>query len=92
MRNMTSTLCLLVSIAAVVPPASAQSNPRLQTFFEQNIGLSQDQIDDSGTFIQVTDALKRHRREWQSSGPRCRPGRRHARWRGNRGSGREQRK
>jgi hypothetical protein len=36
----------MVSLAAVVPFAYAESNPRLQTFFEQNVGLSQDQIDD----------------------------------------------
>ena len=35
---------LLALIAVANPLASAQSNPDLQTFFRQNIGLSQDQI------------------------------------------------
>ncbi len=46
MRSAVPALCLMVSLAAVVPSAYAESNPRLQTFFEQNVGLSQDQIDD----------------------------------------------
>ncbi len=46
MLGLAPVLCLMVSLAAVVPSAYAQSNPRLQTFFEQNVGLSQDQIDD----------------------------------------------
>jgi len=37
---------LLVSIAIAVLPGSAQSNPHLQTFFRQDLGLSQDQIAD----------------------------------------------
>lgn len=35
---------LLVLIAAVAPSGSSQSNRELQTFFRQDIGLSQDQI------------------------------------------------
>lgn len=35
---------ILVLFAAVVPPSSCQSNPDLQTFFRQDIGLSPDQI------------------------------------------------
>ncbi len=46
MRSVVPALCLIVSLAALVPSAYAQSNPGLQTFFEQNVGLSQDQIDD----------------------------------------------
>ena len=45
-RSAVLTLCVILSLAAVVPSAHAQSNPRLQTFFEQNVGLSQDQIDE----------------------------------------------
>ena len=37
-----SVLLALIAVAAL--PGSAQSNPDLQTFFRQNIGLSQDQI------------------------------------------------
>ena len=46
MRSSLPALFLLIPIAASGPRSSAQSNPRLQTFFEQNIGLTQDQIDD----------------------------------------------
>jgi hypothetical protein len=35
---------LLVLIVAAVLPGSSQSNPNLETFFRQNIGLSEDQI------------------------------------------------
>jgi hypothetical protein len=45
-RSVVPALCLMVSLGAVVPSAYAESNPRLQTFFEQNVGLGQDQIDD----------------------------------------------
>ncbi len=38
------TLVLLVLIVAAVLPAFSQSNPDLQAFFQQNVGLSQDQI------------------------------------------------
>jgi hypothetical protein len=37
---------LWISIATAIVPGSAQSNPRLQAFFKQNVGLSEDQIDD----------------------------------------------
>jgi hypothetical protein len=43
-RNATSIVALLVLIVAVVLPCFSQSNPDLQTFFRQDIGLSQDQI------------------------------------------------
>jgi hypothetical protein len=45
MRNLIPALLLMVSTAAVAQSMPAQSNPRLQTFFVQNIGLTQDQID-----------------------------------------------
>jgi len=45
-RSFMPTLFLLVTIVAAVPPGSAQPNPRLQTFFREKVGLSQDQIDD----------------------------------------------
>jgi len=38
------TVVLLALIAAAAPPGSSQSNRDLQTFFRQDIGLSQDQI------------------------------------------------
>jgi hypothetical protein len=50
-------LFLLVSIAAAVSLGSAQSNPRLQAFFRENIGLSQDQIDDIRRGIPVVITL-----------------------------------
>jgi hypothetical protein len=50
-------LFLLVSIAAAAPPGSAQPNPRLQTFFRENIGLSLDQIDDIRNGIPVVITL-----------------------------------
>jgi hypothetical protein len=43
-RNAISTATLLVLIAAASPPSFSQSNPDLQAFFQQDIGLSQDQI------------------------------------------------
>jgi len=39
----------LVLIAAVICPAISQSNPDLETFFRENVGLSQDQIDAIGS-------------------------------------------
>jgi len=39
-------LCVILSLVALVPFAYTQSNPRLQAFFEQNAGLSQEQIDE----------------------------------------------
>jgi hypothetical protein len=46
MRNISPVILILILIAVSGPRSSAQSNPRLQTFFEQNVGLTQDQIDD----------------------------------------------
>jgi hypothetical protein len=46
-------LLLLTSIAVAIPQVCAQSNPRLQTFFAENVGLSQDQIDDIRSGIPV---------------------------------------
>ena len=43
-RSLMRTCALLVLIVAAALPAFSQSNPDLQTFFRQNIGLSQDQI------------------------------------------------
>jgi len=42
-RRVMPTAVLMLSIAAA-GPASPQSNPDLQTFFQQDIGLNQDQI------------------------------------------------
>jgi hypothetical protein len=44
MRNAVCFAALLVTFAAAALAAFSQSNPDLQTFFRQNIGLSQDQI------------------------------------------------
>ena len=43
-RSVMPAAALLVLIAVAALPGSSQSNPDLQTFFRQNIGLSQDQI------------------------------------------------
>ncbi len=43
-RSLRPSAALLVLIAAAALPGSAQSNPDLQTFFRQDLGLSQDQI------------------------------------------------
>ena len=43
-RSLTAHCYMLVLIAAAALPGSSQSNPDLQTFFRQDIGLSQDQI------------------------------------------------
>ena len=43
-RSATCIAALLVLITAVALPGFSQSNPDLQTFFRQNIGLSEDQI------------------------------------------------
>jgi hypothetical protein len=48
---------LLVLIAAAAPSGYAQSNPRLWTFFEQNVGLSQDQIGDIRSGIPVVKII-----------------------------------
>jgi hypothetical protein len=43
-RSVVQTAALLVLVAAATLPAFCQSNPDLQTFFQQDIGLTQDQI------------------------------------------------
>jgi hypothetical protein len=43
-RRAMFAAAILIPCAAVAPPSSCQSNPDLQTFFRQDIGLSQDQI------------------------------------------------
>lgn len=43
-RSVVATSALLLLIAAAALFCSAQSNPDLQTFFRQDLGLSQDQI------------------------------------------------
>jgi len=43
-RKAKLAAALLALIGAVAPPGSCQSNPDLQTFFRQDIGLSPDQI------------------------------------------------
>jgi hypothetical protein len=57
MRRILPALFLLIPIAAFGPRSSAQPNSRLQTFFEQNIGLTQDQIADIRNGIPVTKTL-----------------------------------
>jgi hypothetical protein len=54
---MLPVLLLLIAIAASGSRSTAQSNPRLQAFFEQNIGLTQDQIDDIRHGIPVVKSL-----------------------------------
>jgi len=44
LRSLIPTVALLVLIAAAALPGSSQSNPDLQTFFRQDLELSQDQI------------------------------------------------
>jgi hypothetical protein len=44
LRGLMPAAALLALIAAAGLPGSAQSNPRLQTFFRQDLGLNQDQI------------------------------------------------
>jgi hypothetical protein len=43
-RIVMPTVALLLLIAATALPGFSQSNPDLQTFFQQNIGLSPDQV------------------------------------------------
>ena len=43
-RSVILAAVLLALIAAAALPASCQSNPDLQTFFQQDIGLTPDQI------------------------------------------------
>jgi len=56
-RSGMPAFLLLVSIIVAGLPGSAQSNPRLQAFFVQNVGLSQDQIDDIRSGIPVVKVL-----------------------------------
>src|SRR5271166_218340 len=44
MRSVMPAVGLLTLIAATALPGSSQSNPDVQAFFRQEIGLSQDQI------------------------------------------------
>jgi hypothetical protein len=48
---------MLILAAVSGPRGPAQSNPRLDTFFEQNIGLTQDQIDEISNGIPVVKSL-----------------------------------
>jgi hypothetical protein len=54
---MLPVLFLVIPIAVSVPRSAAQPNPRLQTFFTQNVGLTQDQIDDIRHGIPVVKVL-----------------------------------
>jgi hypothetical protein len=56
-RRVLSALYLLILVAVFCPRGTAQSNPRLETFFEQNIGLTQDQIDEIRNGIPVVKSL-----------------------------------
>ena len=55
--KLSLVILILILIAVSGPCSSAQSNPRLQTFFEQNVGLTQDQIDDIRHGIPVVKIL-----------------------------------
>jgi len=57
MRRILAALFLLIPIAASSLRSPAQPATRLQTFFEQNIGLSQDQISDIRHGIPVVKTL-----------------------------------
>ncbi len=56
-RSVILAVVLLTLIAGAALPAFCQSNPDLQTFFEQNIGLTQDQIAAIRSGQAVTKAL-----------------------------------
>lgn len=56
-RQKLFELLLLIPIAAFGPRSFAQSNSHLQTFFEQNVGLTQDQIADIRSGIPVAKNL-----------------------------------
>jgi hypothetical protein len=56
-RSAKSIVALLALIAVAVSPGASQSTPDLQTFFRQNIGLSQDQIAAIRSGEAVTRAL-----------------------------------
>lgn len=51
------TTALLILMAAAAAPGLSQSNPDLESFFRQNIGLSQDQIADIRSGKAVAKAL-----------------------------------
>ncbi len=57
MRSMLLVLFLVIPIAVSGPRTSAQPNTRLQTFFTQNVGLTQDQIDEIRHGIPVVKVL-----------------------------------
>jgi len=57
-RDLALALFVSVAIAAVALPSRAQANPRLQAFFRDNIGLSQDQIVDIQSGKPVVVALQ----------------------------------
>jgi hypothetical protein len=57
LRSFISTGTLLLLLAASAQPGRSQSNPDLQTFFRQNIGLSQDQISSIRNGQSVTKIL-----------------------------------
>ena len=56
-RKVMPAAALLVLIAAAALPGFSQSNPDLETFFRQNIGLSEDQIAAIRSGQAVTTAL-----------------------------------
>jgi hypothetical protein len=57
LRSGIAALFVLASIAAAAQPGPAPLNPRLQTYFRENIGLSQNQIADIRNGIPVVKAL-----------------------------------
>ena len=57
MRTFLRIAALLAFFEAITPPGFAQSNPKLQTFLRQNIGLNPDQIAAVGNGQPVTKAL-----------------------------------
>src|ERR1700686_2898928 len=56
-RSVVSIVALVVMIATAAIPSFSQSNPALQTFFSQDIGLSQAQIASIENGQPVTKAL-----------------------------------
>lgn len=57
MRKLLPALFLLLPVAVSGPRSPAQPNPRLQAFFVQNVGLTQDQIDGISHGIPVVKSL-----------------------------------
>lgn len=57
MENLKAVCVHLVWIVAVAFPALSQSNPDLQTFFQQSIGLSPEQVADIGNGKAVAKTL-----------------------------------